>query len=98
VGTRMVSLRVEEGLLEWATGYAKQREVSRSALMEAALRSLRDDAVRGVPEIEDERVPRPVPKPTPPPAVVPAVKALQRSQQSEMAMARMRRINPQRYG
>jgi hypothetical protein len=90
MGTRMVSLRVEEGLLEWATGYAAQRQVSRSALMEAALKSLRDDAERGVPEIEDERVPRPVPKPPP--------KRLERSQQSEMAMARMRRINPQRYG
>jgi hypothetical protein len=96
MGTRMVSLRVEEGLLEWATGYAAQRQVSRSALMEAALKSLRDDAERGVPEIEDERVPRPVPKP--PPSVVPPPKRLERSQQSKIAMARMRRINPQRYG
>jgi hypothetical protein len=94
MGTKMVSLRVDEELLGWATGYAKERGVSRTSVVEAALRSLREDCARGVPDLEDERVPRPLPK-----QYVPApVKRLERSQQSEMAMERMRRMDPRRYG
>jgi hypothetical protein len=96
----MVSLRVDEELLGWATGYARERGVSRTSVVEAALRSLRVDAAGGVPDLEDERVPRPesTRKPTPPPAVVPPVRRLSRSKQSELAMARMRRMDPRRYG
>jgi hypothetical protein len=94
VGTKMVSLRLDEGLLEWATGYARERGVSRTGVVEAALRGFREDCARGVPDLEDERVPRP----TPPPSVVPPVKRLSRSKHSELAMARMRRMDPRRYG
>jgi hypothetical protein len=90
----MVSLRVDEELLGWATGYAKERKVSRTGVFEAALRSLREDAKGGVPEFDDERVPRPIP----PPSVVPPVRRLERSKQSDLAMERMRRMNPNRYG
>jgi hypothetical protein len=51
VGTKMVSLRVDEELLGWATGYAAEREVSRSELLESALVSFREDCDRGVPEL-----------------------------------------------
>jgi hypothetical protein len=100
MGTKMVSLRVDEELLGWATGYAKERGVSRTSVVEAALRSLREDAAGGVPDLEDERVPRPesTRKPVPPPAVVPPVRRLSRSKQSELAMARMRAMDPRRYG
>jgi hypothetical protein len=94
VASKMVSLRVDEELLGWATGYAKERKVSRTSVVEAALRSFREGAARGVPDLEDERVPRPVP----PAPVVPPVKRYQRSEQSRMAMERMRRMDPGRYG
>jgi hypothetical protein len=98
MGTKMVSLRVDEELLGWATGYAKERGVSRTSVVEAALRSLREDAAGGVPDLEDERVPRPVRKPTPPPSVVPPVKRYKRPERSDLAMARMRAMDPRRYG
>jgi hypothetical protein len=95
----MVSLRVDEELLGWATGYAAERGVSRTSVVEAALRSLREDAAGGVPDLEDERVPWPEKrKPVPPASVVPPVRRLSRSKQSELAMARMRRMDPRRYG
>jgi hypothetical protein len=101
--TKVLSLRVPDDLAEWASAYAKERGVTRQALIEGALRSFREGCQGGVSEFEDERVPRPVPpapkrKPSPPPAVVPPVKRLQRSAQSRMAMERMRRMNPRRYG
>lgn len=48
---KMVSLRLDEELLEWADGYAKERDVSRSELLAQGLRSFRQDCEAGVPEI-----------------------------------------------
>jgi 3-deoxy-D-arabino-heptulosonate 7-phosphate (DAHP) synthase class II len=96
--TKVLSLRVADDLAEWASAYAKERGVTRQALIEGALRSFREDCARGVPDLEDERVPRPERKPTPPASVVPPVKRYKRSSQSELAMARMRRMDPRRYG
>lgn len=51
MASKMTSLRVDEGLLEWATEYAAERGVSRSELLEGALANFREDCERGVPEI-----------------------------------------------
>lgn len=48
---KMVSLRLDEGLLEWADAYAKERGVSRSDLLSEGLRSFREDCLSGVPEL-----------------------------------------------
>jgi hypothetical protein len=131
MGTKMVSLRLDEELLGWATAYAKERGVSRTGVVEAALRSYRGDRVDGVPDfglgdlpvvgvpgpgllsavtanashpggelteevlveaLEQASKPRPAP-----PVVAPRVRPA-RSKQSELAMARMRRMDPGRYG
>lgn len=47
----MVSLRLPEELLEWATGYAESRGVSRTDLLVEGLRSFKEGCERGVPEI-----------------------------------------------
>jgi hypothetical protein len=94
----MVSLRVDEELLGWATGYAKERKVSRTSVVEAALRSFREGAARGVPDLEDERVPRPVCRRRAESVVPPVKRYRERSEQSRMAMERMRRMDPGRYG
>jgi hypothetical protein len=94
--TKVLSLRVPDDLAEWASAYAKERGVTRQALIEGALRSFREDCQGGVPDLEDERVPRPIapaPKLTQPAKQRPA-----RSAQSRMAMERMRRMDPRRYG
>jgi hypothetical protein len=99
--TKVLSLRVADDLAEWASAYAKERGVTRQALIEGALRSFREDCQGGVPEVPrgprevveypmDERVPRPI---APPPR-----QRLARSEQSKLAMERMRRMNPNRYG
>lgn len=48
---KVISLRVPEDLLEWADGYARSRNVSRTDLLVSGLRAFRDDCERGVPEI-----------------------------------------------
>jgi hypothetical protein len=53
MGAKMVSLRLDEELLEWADAYAKEREVSRTALLESALVSFREDCKAGVPELRE---------------------------------------------
>lgn len=53
MGTKMVSLRLEEGLLAWADAYAEGRGVSRSELLEQAVLSYKDDCDRGVPEFRE---------------------------------------------
>jgi predicted transcriptional regulator len=53
MGAKMVSLRLDEELLEWADAYAKERGVSRTALLESALASFRVDAESGVPELRE---------------------------------------------
>jgi hypothetical protein len=49
--TKVLSLRVPDDLAEWAEGYAKERGVTRQALIEGALVSFREDCVAGVPEL-----------------------------------------------
>lgn len=49
---KVVSLRLDDELLSWATGYAASRGVSRTALLEQGLRSFREDCESGVPEIK----------------------------------------------
>lgn len=53
MGTKMVSLRLDEGLLEWATGYAETRGVSRSELLVQGLLSYKEDCESGVPEFRE---------------------------------------------
>jgi hypothetical protein len=49
--TDVISLRLDPELREWADGYAAQRKVSRTALLNAAVREFRELAARGVPEL-----------------------------------------------
>ena len=51
MGAKMVSLRLDEELLAWATEYAEAHGVSRTDLLASALDSFRDDCERGVPEM-----------------------------------------------
>jgi hypothetical protein len=46
-----VSIRIDTGLWAWLEGYAKARGSNRTAVIEAAVRSLRGDAAGGVPEL-----------------------------------------------
>jgi hypothetical protein len=48
---KVVSLRLPEELLDWATSYAETRGVARSDLLVEGLVSFREDCERGVPEI-----------------------------------------------
>jgi hypothetical protein len=60
---KMVSLRLDEGLLQWATAYAESRGVSRTELLEGALLSFKAECETGVPDLKrrvrEEREPRP---------------------------------------
>lgn len=47
----MVSVRLEERLLEWTDSYAKERGVSRTELIEQALLEYRELAASGVPQL-----------------------------------------------
>lgn len=55
---KVVSLRLPEELLDWATAYAKERGVARSDLLVQGLQSFREDCEAGVPEIRRDRVER----------------------------------------
>jgi Ribbon-helix-helix protein, copG family len=46
-----VATKVDADLADWLDAYAKERGASKSSLVEAAIRSLRDDAARGVPDV-----------------------------------------------
>lgn len=48
---KVVSLRLDDELLEWATTYAESRGVSRTDLLIEGLRNFREDCERGVPEV-----------------------------------------------
>lgn len=50
---KMVSLRLDEELVEWADGYAASRGVDRTRLLESALQSFRADCELGVPELKE---------------------------------------------
>lgn len=49
--SKLVSLRIDDELVAWAEAYAKQRGSSRSAVLEEALRSFRQDCEGGVPDL-----------------------------------------------
>ena len=53
VARQVVSLRLDEELLGWATEYAKARGVPRTELLEAGLRSFRSDCEGGVPGLRE---------------------------------------------
>lgn len=57
--TRRVELRMKADLADWADAYAAERGSSRTAVIEAALTSLREDAARGVPDLERPSIPDP---------------------------------------
>lgn len=62
---KVLSGRVDEDLAAWVEAYADERGVSRSAVLEAALKGLREDAKSGVPDLpKPERVPTPQQKGT----------------------------------
>lgn len=44
---------MDVGLADWADAYAAERGVTRTAVYELALRSLREDARAGVPDLEE---------------------------------------------
>jgi hypothetical protein len=107
-----VDIRVEPELAEWAVAYAVERGSTKTAVYEAALRSLREDAGRGVPDLEqasgpghgtagvaarEQRAGNAV-EARPAPAAGRAKQRPPRSEQSRMAMERMRRMDPRRYG
>lgn len=48
----MLSVRVDADLLAWVQAYADAREASRSAVVNAALRELREQARGGVPDLD----------------------------------------------
>jgi hypothetical protein len=97
-----VAVRLDPEVVEWADAYAKERGVSRQAVLEGAVLDFREDAQRGVPDLPRLDAVAPdasvgVGKASRP--VVPAPKQrFQRSEQSRMAMERMRRMDPRRYG
>lgn len=49
--TKVLSLRVQDDLADWADAYAKERGVTKQALLEEGLRGFKDDCERGVPEV-----------------------------------------------
>jgi hypothetical protein len=51
-----VDLRLDPGLVEWADSYARERASTRTEVIEAGLRSLREDAGRSVPDLEPRKV------------------------------------------
>jgi hypothetical protein len=63
---RRVDLRLDRELVDWADGYARSRGSTRTEVVEAGLRSLREDARAGVPDLEPA-------KPTPRVSAVPGV-------------------------
>ena len=49
--SKVLGLRVDEDLAEWAKSYAESRGVTTQALLEQAVRSFKEDCDSGVPEI-----------------------------------------------
>jgi hypothetical protein len=97
-----VAVRLDPVVVEWADAYAKERGVSRQAVLEGAVLDFREDAERGVRDVPRldavaPRVAEGVGKVSRP-VVPPPKQRFQRSEQSRMAMERMRRMDPGRYG
>jgi hypothetical protein len=57
---KMVSVRLDDGLIGFLDEYAKARGASRTDIVAAALRSFLEDTRTGVPEIKVASVPGPV--------------------------------------
>jgi hypothetical protein len=51
VPTKATTIRLDPALLTWVDSYATERGANRTQIIEAAVRSFRDDARRGVPEL-----------------------------------------------
>lgn len=80
-----VSHRIDDDLLAWAGAYAKTREVTRSTVLEEALRHLKGMAEGGVPDL---------PKPAPAPRLGgKIVRASRLSGPSDVVAARQARLN-----
>lgn len=66
-----IALRLQPETLDWLDGYARSRGSSRQVILEAAVESLREDVLGGVPDLPPEPKPspavrsRPVVKPVP---------------------------------
>jgi hypothetical protein len=70
---RRVDLRLDRELVDWADGYARSRGSTRTEVVEAGLRSLREDAERSVPDLEKPEV-KPAPFTAAPGVNVPGVR------------------------
>jgi hypothetical protein len=68
---RRVDLRLGRELVDWADAYARSRGSTRTEVVEAGLRSLREDARAGVPDLEPPKVEMP--------PVAPGVPGVQRA-------------------
>jgi hypothetical protein len=76
---RRVDLRLDRELVDWADAYARSRGSTRTEVVEAGLRSLREDARAGVPDLGE------------PAPVVPAVPGVRRG--SDVLADRQRALN-----
>jgi hypothetical protein len=56
---KVFSAKVPEDLARWVDDYASERGVSRSEILQAALRGLREDAKSGVPDLPAPEPPQP---------------------------------------
>jgi hypothetical protein len=69
VASSVKSVRLDDGLWEWAEDYARQRSVTRNAVVSMAVEALRGDAAGGVPDeprpTAGRSLPR-MPRPRPP--------------------------------
>jgi hypothetical protein len=52
--TKVLTARVPDELADWAEGYARERGVTRQALIEMALADFRESCRGGVPDVEPE--------------------------------------------
>jgi hypothetical protein len=59
---RVVSLRLDGELVDWADRYATDRESSRTAVVSAALSAFRDLSAGGVPDLPEPEPSRPMPR------------------------------------
>jgi hypothetical protein len=55
--SKVVSGRVPDELADWLDAYAKERGVTRAAMLASAIEALRGDAAGGVPEVLDAKSP-----------------------------------------
>lgn len=63
MSTRRVELRMKVELADWVDAYAKERGSTKTAVIEAAIGSFREDAARAVPDLE--RAASMTPRPSP---------------------------------